>query len=111
MGTNYYMVRTRPTLNAPLHIGKHSYGWKFLFHYVAFDYEHEIKLHNYWDWFIFIYTKVHEGSYVILDECEQEVTPDELFSIIQKAQHNNNKDDFTYCMNIDGYRFTEGEFC
>ena len=31
MGTNYYAVRTRPTTDEPIHIGKASLGWKFLF--------------------------------------------------------------------------------
>ena len=33
MGTNYYAVRTRPTTDTPIHIGKSSYGW--LFHFQA----------------------------------------------------------------------------
>lgn len=32
MGTNYYAVKNGPTTTGPLHIGKSSAGWLFLFH-------------------------------------------------------------------------------
>lgn len=32
MGTNYYAVKNRPTVCSPIHIGKSSSGWLFLFH-------------------------------------------------------------------------------
>lgn len=32
MGTNYYVVPNRPSVETPIHIGKSSIGWMFLFH-------------------------------------------------------------------------------
>lgn len=32
MGTNYYLVKNRPSVSEPLHIGKSSAGWRFLFY-------------------------------------------------------------------------------
>lgn len=32
MGTNYYLVKNRPSIDSGLHIGKSSAGWRFLFH-------------------------------------------------------------------------------
>ena len=32
MGTNYYLVNNRPSIDSGLHIGKSSVGWRFLFH-------------------------------------------------------------------------------
>lgn len=110
MGTNYYMVRTRPTLDSPLHIGKSSGGWKFLFHLVD-SFEYDVKLQNYEDWKDFIYDGVMSGDFVILNEYEHQLSPDEMFEIIDNNQKNENPDDFTYDENINGYRFSDRDFC
>lgn len=109
MGTNYYMVKTKPTLLEPLHIGKNSWGWKFLFHSVD-SWEYEVRLNSYEDWKRFIYTEVEAGNFVILDEYERQLEPDELFEIIDSAQKNENPDNFRYNENIDGYRFWDRDF-
>lgn len=31
MGTNYYAIKAKPTIQKPIHIGKYSGGRKFLF--------------------------------------------------------------------------------
>mgnify|MGYP007011216904 CR=1 FL=1 len=52
MGTNYYAVKKKPTIREPLHIGKSSAGWKFLFHevnkYNSFDWDLEIHTFEQW---------------------------------------------------------------
>ena len=48
MGTNYYAVKKKPTISEPLHIGKSSVGWKFLFQ--------EINKYNSFDWDLEIHT-------------------------------------------------------
>ena len=48
MGTNYYAVKKRPTIREPLHIGKSSAGWKFLFQ--------EVNKYNSFDWDLEIHT-------------------------------------------------------
>lgn len=50
MGTNYYAVSKKPTVTSPLHIGKSSCGWKFLFHEVnKWDYELDcdVEIHTF----------------------------------------------------------------
>ena len=56
MGTNYYAVKKRPTIKEPLHIGKSSAGWKFLFQeinkYNSFDWDLEIHTFEQWKEFL-----------------------------------------------------------
>lgn len=111
MGTNYYLVKTKPTLVAPLHIGKYSGGWKFVFHYVnKYDTDWEVELHDYEEWVEFLEELMDRKEAVILDEYEEELNFIEFISMVQKAQRNENPDNFTYARNINGYRFETGEF-
>lgn len=71
MGTNYYAVKKKPTIAEPLHIGKSSCGWKFLFHEV--------------------------NKYTCEFDNEKQLTE-------------NNKEDLTYCKNVNGYRFSDRDF-
>lgn len=54
------------------------------------------------------------GKYIILDEYDREVSYDELISTIDKKQSDpfnyQNPDNFKYCDNVDGYRFSKGYF-
>ena len=56
IGTNYYAVKKKPTINKPLHIGKSSVGWKFLFQevnkYNSFDSDLEIHTFEQWKEFL-----------------------------------------------------------
>ena len=38
MGTNYYVIPNRPSVEEPIHIGKSSMGWMFLFQDVSEPY-------------------------------------------------------------------------
>jgi len=113
MGTNYYVVPNRPSVETPIHIGKSSYGWKFLFHEVH-DTWHEPpivweKFEDVRDW-LKKYT-VDSKDYVIMDDCDMIVSYDEMMDIIATKQLTDNPDDFRYNKNVGGYRFEEGEFC
>lgn len=119
MGTNYYAVRSRPTTESPIHIGKSSVGWMFLFqeqykpwndppvHWSDFD---EVKA------WLKKYT-VDSTEYVIIDEYDKIVSYDEFINDIVEWKQNDehsksNPDNFDpYTRNVNGYRFTDGDFC
>ena len=115
MGTNYYVVPNRPSIAKPIHIGKSSMGWMFLFHDVNEPYRDvPIVWHSYEEvknW-LQKYT-VDTDEYVILDEYDRVVSFDELINRIQEKQISckNNPDNFTFCRNVNGYRFDDREFC
>ena len=112
MGTNYYVVSTKPTVHHPIHIGKSSAGWKFLFHSVnAYDnYISDDPLNNFPQWKKFLEEQTSNGNIVIMNEYDEIVSLDEFLNMVEKKQRENNPDDFIYCYNIDGYRFEDGEF-
>ena len=73
MGTNYYVVKKKPTISDPLHIGKSSAGWKFLFQevnkYNSFDWDLEIHTFEQWKEFL-----KNNNEIVILNEYDEEVS-------------------------------------
>jgi hypothetical protein len=109
MGTNYYAVKKKPTIREPLHIGKSSVGWKFLFQevnkYNCFDEDLEIHTFNQWKDFL-----ENNDEIVILNEYDEEISVDEFLDLVAEKQKNNNKDNFEYCKNVNGYRFSDREF-
>lgn len=114
MGTNYYVVPNRPSVEEPIHIGKSSAGWMFLFQEIDSPWhEPPIVWHTYeqvMDW-LQRYT-VDTSEYVILDEYDRVISLEELDNRIQEKQISckNNPDNFTHCKNVNGYRFEEREF-
>lgn len=117
MGTNYYVVKKKPTIASPLHIGKSSAGWKFSFQEVKkyfSEYDYDLEIHTYNQWLKFLEDNVgykNNGEYVILNEYDEEVSLKELLDLIDKKQKIENPDDFTYSKNVDGYSFTDVDFC
>lgn len=113
MGTNYYAVRNRPTTQEPIHIGKSSFGWKFNFQSHNESYEIPPVVWNTYeqviDW-LRKYT-VETDEFVILDEYDRIVSLDEFVEMVEDKQNENNPDDFSYARNVNGYRFSDGEFC
>ena len=109
MGTNYYAVKKKPTIVEPLHIGKSSCGWKFLFHevnkYNSFD--DDLEIHTFEQWKEFLETN---DEIVILDEYDREVPVKEFLELIEEEQKENNVKNFVDCKNVNGYRFTDGDF-
>lgn len=110
MGTNYYAVRRKPSLyNREIHIGKYSCGWLFLFR----DNE---EFHTYPQFKRWLENNVDTGEYVLFNEYNEEISKKDLLTLIdtkQQDQHNlNNPENFSYgTKNIDGYRFTDRDFC
>ena len=113
MGTNYYAVKKEPTVLSPIHIGKSSMGWKFCFHKVfSFEnYINEEPLNTFPQWKKFLEEQTANGNIVIMNEYDEIVELNYLLELIESKQSEDNPDNFTWSDNIDGYRFTDGEFC
>lgn len=112
MGTNYYAVENRPSINSGIHIGKSSIGWKFLFHRVG-KYENYITeepLNTFPQWKKFLTEQTENGTIVIMNEYNEIISLKYLLDLIASKQSEDNPDNFYYADNIDGYRFTDGEF-
>lgn len=112
MGTNYYAIPNRPSIREPIHIGKSSYGWKFLFRRrnerwndppVVWNTFNQVK-----DW-LYKYT-VESQLYVIIDENDEIIPFDDFIEFVESKQDVENEDNFTWADNVDGYRFTDGDF-
>lgn len=110
MGTNYYLVKSKPSVATPLHIGKSSIGWRFLFYRPnTWDTEGE-AVNTYQAWKSYILRHVNAGTHVVIDEYDEVVPPEKLFELIDFKQDLEGKDMFDGCDNVDGYRFTNDEF-
>lgn len=115
MGTNYYIIENmkppcsccgRPYEHEQVHIGKSSFGWKFLFSSVKGQYR------DFKSWLEFV-EKYKDSIY---DEYERKVELEDLLKLIANKQENfkqekvvNVGDDFDY-LDPEGYRFTDYEF-
>ena len=116
MGTNYYVVPNRPSIAEPIHIGKSSMGWMFLFHDVDEPYlDTPIVWHSYEevkDW-LRNHAYSNADDYVIIDEYDRIIGYNDFIKMVEykQEQFKDNPDNFTYSRNVNGYRFTEGEFC
>ena len=114
MGTNYYVVPNRPSIEEPIHIGKSSMGWMFLFQDASELYrEVPVVWHCYEEVEDWLYRHTVESEqYVIIDEYDKIISFDDFIRMIEyKQKHfNDNPDNFTYCRNVGGYRFEEREF-
>ena len=113
MGTNYYAVKKEPTVLSPIDIGKSSMGWKFCFHKVCSfeNYINEEPLNTFPQWKKFLEEQTANGNIVIMNEYDEIVELNYLLELIESKQSEDNPDNFTWSDNIDGYRFTDGEFC
>ena len=116
MGTNYYLVRSKPSVDGAVHIGKSSAGW--LFNFQRQD-TWMGNLHVKWNSFddVKAFLKEHtvdSHDYVILDEYDEVVSYDDLIDLVESKQNDpwcrSNKDNFSYADNVGGYRFTGEEF-
>lgn len=118
MGCNYYAVSKTPSvINQPIHIGKSSKGW--LFHFQEQynpDGDPPVVWNNYTQLKEWLQKYVVEKQqYVILDEYDTLISYEELIKLIDEKQNNpenlSNPDNFLYCKNVDGYRFSSLYFC
>ena len=116
MGTNYYAVRNRPSLCEPIHIGKSSGGWLFLFQDQQDTWrDPPVVWHSYpevLDW-LKKYT-IEQPDYVILNEYDQIIPFTTFVQMVERKQADehclSNPDNFKYSKNVDGYRFSDGDF-
>lgn len=113
MGTNYYAVRTRPTIEDPIHIGKSSMGWKFLFQTHNDKWENPPVVWNTYDQvYEWLYQNtVQSNNYVIIDEYDEIISFDDFVALVEEKQKEDNPGNFDYSRNVNGYRFSDGEFC
>ena len=117
MGTNYYAVKNRPTTRDPIHIGKSSIGWLFNFQAHNETWETPPVVWNTFnqvmDW-LKKYT-VDSSEFVIIDEYDEIISYDDFIDLVESKQKDEqcrkNPDNFSYCRNVDGYRFSDSEFC
>lgn len=109
MGTNYYLVKNRPSINGGLHIGKASYGWRFLFHKPSI-WDVDKPLNTYEQWRDYLTETTESGTHVIMNEYDEIVSLKKFINIVERDQSNNSHDMFEYCENVNGYRFASGEF-
>ena len=113
MGTNYYAVRNRPTTDDPIHIGKSSGGWKFCFQSQNEKWSEPPVIWNTYDQvYEWLYKNtVENDDYVIMNEYDEIVSFDEFIRLVEDKQAIDNPNDFLYARNVNGYRFSDGEFC
>lgn len=99
-----------------VHIGKSSYGWLFNFQDQQTTLDNiEVIWHNYDDVKAWLTKYVKKKKmFTILDEEDRQITVDELFDLIDTKQKDpknlSNPDNFTYSRNVNGYRFSAGDF-
>ena len=116
MGMNYYAVKNGPSLREPIHIGKASMGWMFLFQYQNDMWSDEPVVWRNYDQ-VREWLKKHtvdSNEYVILNEEEEIVSYDEFVEIVEWKQNDafckDNPNNFSHADNVNGYRFTSGDF-
>ena len=116
MGTNYYVVKNGPSVEEPIHIGKSSYGWLFLFQAQNERWHEPPVVWQTWsqvlDW-LQSYT-VDRADYVIMDEYDRVISLEDFIDLVESKQIDEfnlgNPDNFSDARNVDGYRFTDREF-
>lgn len=105
MGKNFYAVSKKPDLSVPLHIGKSSAGWKFLFQGYTGAFE-PVIINNIKDWKEYL----SKENIVILDEYEKMISYKDFFNMVEEKQSNDNPNNFKNAVNRNGYRFTYNDF-
>ena len=99
-----------------VHIGKSSAGWLFNFQHQDTEIDGvKIRWHSYEDVMSFLKEWVSQKKeFVIIDEYNRKVSYTEFKDLVdtkQKDPHNlDNPDNFHYCDNVKGYRFSSGDF-
>lgn len=117
MGTNYYAAKNEPTTMAPIHIGKSSAGWLFLFHEQEDLWRDAPIVWHSWDAIrTWLYDNtVAKTNYVIINEYDEIEPYDDFVKLVETKQKDpdcrDNPENFYYGVkNINGYRFREGDF-
>lgn len=89
------------------HIGKSSMGWLFNFQY-------QDEWHSYDEFKAYVTNQEKMKDQIIIDEYGEEISAEDLIKKIDDKQSDkrnlDNPDNFRYCDNVDGYRFSNGDF-
>ena len=99
-----------------VHIGKSSAGWLFNFQHQDIEIDGvKVKWHSYEDVMSFLKEWVSQKKeFVIIDEYNRVISYTKFKDLVdtkQKDTHNlDNPDNFHYCDNVKGYRFSSGDF-
>lgn len=109
MGTNYYLVKNRPSTDSGLHIGLSSYGWRFLF-YKQSSLESDVPLNTFEQWRDYLKETTENGTHVIMNEYDETVSFDDFIKLVEEKQSFHKSDMFDDCENVNGYRFSSREF-
>ena len=109
MGTNYYLVKNRPSTDSGLHIGKSSAGWRFLFHKPSI-WDVDKPLNTFEQWRDYLKETTEAGTHVIMNEYDEVVSYEWLMELIRNKQTEDKPDMFEYYENVNGYRFSDIEF-
>ncbi len=117
MSTNYYVVKNKPSIRKPIHIGKSSFGWLFLFQEQDDTWgDIPIVWHTYnqlKEW-LKKYTTGKNPIYTIIDENDKLISYEQFIKLVDEKQKNernlSNPDNFKYNKNVDGYRFSDKDF-
>ena len=109
MGTNYYLVKNRPSIASGLHIGKSSVGWRFIFRKYSL-FETDVPLKTFENWRDYLIETTTKGTHVIMNEYDEIVSLDSFLELVESKQKINKPGMFEYCENVNGYRFASGEF-
>lgn len=117
MGINYYLVKNGPTCGSPIHIGKSSCGWLFSFQAQNERWNDPPVIWNTYSQVKDCLRKmtVESTDYAIVDEYDEVIPYEKFVEMVDEKQadeyNQNNPDNFTYSRNVDGYRFSDEEFC
>ena len=117
MGTNYYLVKNGPSVREPVHIGKSSSGWLFNFQSQNQKWEDPPIVWNTWKQVCETLARltVDSTEYVIIDEYDEVIPMEDFVDLVLRKQEDEwcrgNPDNFSYSRNIDGFRFSDEEFC
>lgn len=113
MGTNYYLVKNSATVHPPLHIGKSSAGWKFIFRLYedlereGYEEEYFSSIKNVNDWKSFLEYKTND-NYQIMTEYDEQVSLDDFWNKVEEKQKEKCTDE--YIIHIGEYDFRNAEF-
>ena len=96
MGTNYYLVKNRPSIDRGLHIGKSSAGWRFLFHKPPI-WETDKPLNTFEQWRDYLKETTEAGTHVINKEHDEVVSYEWIMEWIESKQQQDSPDMPEYC--------------
>lgn len=106
MSTSYYAIeKTYKYHRDEVFLGQSSCGWLFCFPSCS-------EFRTFPQFKHWLEANVDTGNYIIYDEYGRETSKDELLELIESKQNDpfcrDCRDNFTYDMNVDGYRFMKG---